>query len=137
MPTVVSVFGVQPMRIGGTETFARELSMQLGQKGWKSVLVFETEPPQDVADFLKLQNVTIEVLKDPTDFNWTATKQLGNILRRTVLTFCTCISLASSVLIRGSRNCCRSVKFSSPIIRRGLRTTCLHVRRSGNDRLRS
>jgi glycosyltransferase involved in cell wall biosynthesis len=82
MPTVVSVFGVQPMRIGGTETFARELSMQLAQKGWKSVLAFETEPPPDVADFLKLQNVTIEVLKDPTDFNWSATKQLGNILRR-------------------------------------------------------
>ena len=70
------------MRIGGTETFARELSLQLGQKGWNSVLCFETEPPSDVADFLKLPNVKIEVLKDPTDFNWSATKQLGNILRR-------------------------------------------------------
>ena len=70
------------MRIGGTETFARELSMQLGKRGWNSVLCFETAPPQDVADFLKLPNVTMEVLKDPTDFNWTATKQLGNILRR-------------------------------------------------------
>ena len=82
MPTVVSVFGVQPMRIGGTETFARELSVQLGQKGWKSVLCFETEPPSDVADFLRLPNVSIEVLQNPTDFNWTATKQLGNVLRR-------------------------------------------------------
>lgn len=70
------------MRIGGTETFARELSVQLGQKGWKSVLCFETEPPPDVASFLTLPNVSLEVLQDPTDFNWTATKQLGNILRR-------------------------------------------------------
>jgi glycosyltransferase involved in cell wall biosynthesis len=82
MPTAVSVFGVQPIRIGGTETFARELSVQLGQKGWNSVLCFETEPPEEIANFLKLPNVTVEVLKDPTDFNWTATTQLGSILRR-------------------------------------------------------
>src|SRR5215831_12243563 len=30
MPTLVSAFGVEPKRIGGTETFARELSVQLG-----------------------------------------------------------------------------------------------------------
>jgi len=82
MPTVVSVFGVEPIRIGGTETFARELSVQLGQKGWKSVLCFESEPPEDVASFLSLPNVTPEVLKNSTDFNWTATKQLARILRR-------------------------------------------------------
>ena len=70
------------MRIGGTETFARELSLQLDRKGWKSVLCFETEPPPDVAEFLTLPNVFLEVLKDPTDFNWPATRQLGNILRR-------------------------------------------------------
>jgi glycosyltransferase involved in cell wall biosynthesis len=81
MPTVVSVFGVEPIRIGGTETFARELSLQLGQKGWKSVLCFESEPPGDVARFLSLPNVTLEVLKDSADFNWTATKQLTRLLR--------------------------------------------------------
>ena len=31
MPTLVSVFGVAPRRIGGTEMFARELSAQLGR----------------------------------------------------------------------------------------------------------
>ena len=82
MPTVVSVFGVEPIRIGGTETFARELSVQLGQKGWKSVLCFESKPPEDVERFLTLPNVTLEVLKDSTDFNWMATKQLASILRR-------------------------------------------------------
>jgi glycosyltransferase involved in cell wall biosynthesis len=82
MPTVVSVFGVEPIRIGGTETFARELSLQLGQKGWRSVLCFESEPPEDVAKFLSLPNVTLEVLKGSTDFNWAAIKQLARILRR-------------------------------------------------------
>ena len=70
------------MRIGGTETFARELSLQLGRQGWDSVLCFETEPPADVASFLTLPNVTLEVLKEPTDFNWPATRQLRKILRR-------------------------------------------------------
>lgn len=82
MPTVVSVFGVKPIRIGGTETFARELSLQLGRQGWGSVLCFQSQPSADVANFLSLPNVTLEVLKNSTDFNPTATKQLASILRR-------------------------------------------------------
>ncbi len=82
MPTVVSVFGVEPGRIGGTETFARELSVQLGQRGWKSVLCFEVEPPKEVAEFLALPNVTLEILRNPGELNWSTTKQLAAILRR-------------------------------------------------------
>jgi len=82
MPTVVSVFGVQPLRIGGTETFARELSLQLGQRGWKSVLCFESKPSEDVANFLDLPNVTLEVLENPAGFNWATTRQLLALLRR-------------------------------------------------------
>lgn len=70
------------MRIGGTETFARELSLQLDRRGWKSVLCFETAPPAEVSDFLKLDNVSLEVLKEPTNFNWPAARQLASILRR-------------------------------------------------------
>lgn len=70
------------MRIGGTETFARELSLQLDRRGWKSVLCFESEPPADVAGFLDAPNVSLEVLGNSTDFNWTATRQLAGILRR-------------------------------------------------------
>ena len=69
MQTVVSVFGVQPLRIGGTETFARELSLQLGQRGWKSVLCFDSKPGEEVARFLDLPNVSLEVLEDSTGFN--------------------------------------------------------------------
>ncbi|MDQ1729687.1 MAG: L-malate glycosyltransferase [Pyrinomonadaceae bacterium] len=82
MPTLVSVFGVKPVRIGGTETFARELSKQLGQAGWQSVLCFQAEPPEEVRRFLALPNVSLETLENSTDSNWTATKSLARILRR-------------------------------------------------------
>ena len=82
MRTVVSVFGVKPFRIGGTETFARELSLQLHARGWKSVLCFLKAPPVDVRKFLDLPNVSVEVLEDSTNLNWRATKALAGILRR-------------------------------------------------------
>jgi glycosyltransferase involved in cell wall biosynthesis len=82
MPTLVSVFGVEPSRIGGTETFARELSQQLGRHGWQSVLCFESPPPPNVAEFLSLPNTRLEILKDVTDFNVGATKQLARILKQ-------------------------------------------------------
>ncbi|HEY0723529.1 MAG TPA: glycosyltransferase family 4 protein, partial [Pyrinomonadaceae bacterium] len=82
MPTLLSVFGVEPNRIGGTETFARELSLQLADRGWKSVLCFEKAPPPAVAKFLELPNVTVEVLANPTEPNWNATKRLAALLRQ-------------------------------------------------------
>src|SRR4029078_4572747 len=82
MHTVLSVFGVQPLRIGCTETFARELSLQLGQRGWKSVLCFESRPAEEVARFLDLPNVSLEVLERPTGFNLSATRNLATLLRR-------------------------------------------------------
>ena len=82
MQTVVSVFGVQPLRIGGTETFARELSLQLGQRGWKSVLCFDSKPGEEVARFLDLPNVSVEVLENATHFNLGATSKLASLLRR-------------------------------------------------------
>jgi len=82
MRTVVSVFGVKPFRIGGTETFARELSLQLNDHGWKSVLCFLKPPPDEVRKFLDLPNVSIEVLENSTVANWGAAKVLAKILRR-------------------------------------------------------
>lgn len=82
MHTVVSVFGVQPLRIGGTETFARELSLQLGQRGWKSVLCFQSKPAEEVARFLDLPNVSLEVLEDTTGSNLKAASKLATLLKR-------------------------------------------------------
>src|SRR5258705_12934464 len=82
MPTVVSVFGVQPLRIGGTETFARELSQQLAERGWQSVLCFESEPPEDVRQFLALPGVRLEVLGNCTTSTLTSLKALRKVLRK-------------------------------------------------------
>jgi hypothetical protein len=64
MPTLVSVFGVAPQRIGGTETFARELSVQLGARGWQSVLCFLSEPTEEVRRFLDLPNTFLDIFSD-------------------------------------------------------------------------
>ncbi len=82
MQTVMSVFGVKPVRIGGTETFARELSLQLGERGWQSVLCFLKEPPDEVRRFLELPNVKVEVLENSTDLNWSAAVKLAGLLGR-------------------------------------------------------
>src|SRR5436190_19390480 len=82
MPTVMSVFGVEPFRIGGTETFARELSLQLAQAGWRSVLCFQSEPPKDVRRFLAAENVTFEILPDSPQFSWKALRDFSRVVRR-------------------------------------------------------
>ena len=64
MAAVVSVFGLAPRYIGGGETYARELSLQLAEKGWHSVLCFLSAPSDEVREYLALPNVSIEVLED-------------------------------------------------------------------------
>ncbi len=82
-PTLVSVFDVQPRFIGGTETYARELSLQLGRQGWRSVLCFATPPTEEIARFLQLPNVSIEILhQDVTRFNVPVMTRLARVFRR-------------------------------------------------------
>jgi glycosyltransferase involved in cell wall biosynthesis len=81
MPTLVSVFGVEPRRIGGTETFARELSLQLGQRGWKSVLCFLSEPTDEVKRFLDLPNTSLDVYASATDGSWKTGRSLMGLAR--------------------------------------------------------
>ena len=81
MPTLVSIFEVEPLRIGGTETFARELSCQLAERGWKSVLCFQSEPIGEVKSFLDLPNVSLNVYADPTASTFQAGKGIARIIR--------------------------------------------------------
>ena len=80
--TVLSVFGLHARRIGGIEVFCRELSRQLGEHGWKSVLVFLSDPSELVRQFLDLPNVQLEVLKDSWKVGWRPTLELGRLLRK-------------------------------------------------------
>jgi glycosyltransferase involved in cell wall biosynthesis len=82
MPTVLSVFGVKPVRIGGTETFARELSRQLAARDWQSVLCFLSKPTDDVRRFLDLPNNTFEVLENSTNGTWSTRWDLMRLLRK-------------------------------------------------------
>lgn len=78
--TVVSVFGIDPARIGGAEAYARELSIQLGERGWQSVLCFLKEPPEAVRSYLQLPNVRIEVIEDSWRSKWRAIRGMARIL---------------------------------------------------------
>ena len=80
--TVVSVFGVEPFRIGGTEMYARELSLQLGYHGWQSVLCFVTPPPDDVRRFLEAPNVSLEFVSYLGRLNARAIPTLIHVFRR-------------------------------------------------------
>jgi glycosyltransferase involved in cell wall biosynthesis len=55
--------------------------VQLGSKGWKSVLCFPTQPSDEVAEFLQLPNLVIEVVESPTNLDVKATRDLITILR--------------------------------------------------------
>src|SRR5205085_1560280 len=82
MPTLLSVFGVEPRRIGGTEMFARELSQQLGELGCQSVLCFLSEPTGDVRRFIELPNVSFAVLPKSTNGDKQARANLNDLLQQ-------------------------------------------------------
>ena len=79
---VVSVFGVNPSRIGGGEVFARALSSRLAGHGWESVLCYQSLPEGEVRKFLELPNVTFDVLQDAWRFAARPARHLAAILQR-------------------------------------------------------
>jgi glycosyltransferase involved in cell wall biosynthesis len=82
MDTVVSLFGNDPRRIGGSEEYARELSLQLGRRGWRSVLCFSSPPTGVVAEYLTLPNVTFEVVRESWVNSFEAVAELARVLHR-------------------------------------------------------
>jgi glycosyltransferase involved in cell wall biosynthesis len=81
-PAVLSVFGISPTKIGGQEAFARELSAQLDDVGWRSILCFEQVPPDPVLSYLSLPNVSLEVLERPEEAGLRTVRTLRAIIRR-------------------------------------------------------
>jgi glycosyltransferase involved in cell wall biosynthesis len=79
---VLSILGLEPRRIGGVESSARELSRQLGDLGWTSVLVFLTPPPEAVRRFLDLPNVIVEVLEDNVSPSLRVLRNASALLRK-------------------------------------------------------
>jgi glycosyltransferase involved in cell wall biosynthesis len=62
--------------------YARELSQQLDEVGWRSVMCFLKEPSEPVRQFLEGPNVTIEVIEDAWRLSWPATRELYAVLER-------------------------------------------------------
>jgi glycosyltransferase involved in cell wall biosynthesis len=79
--TAVVVFGVDPLRIGSAEAFARELALQITSRGWKCVLCYLKQPAEPVRSFLQLPNVSLEVIEDSDRLAWKPTQALARILR--------------------------------------------------------
>ena len=80
--TVLSLFGLRPRRIGGIEVFCRELSRQLADLGWQSLLVFQSLPPAFVRGFLELPNVAFEVVERSHETGRRPASDLARILRK-------------------------------------------------------
>ena len=62
--------------------FAREVSAQLGEQGWQSVLCFLSEPEGEVRRFLELPNVSFATLGDSTEGGLPAYRDLFRILKK-------------------------------------------------------
>ncbi len=80
--TVLSVFAVNPQRIGGVEMFSRELSRQLDTFGWESVLCFLDAPPEHVERFLAAPGVSIERLPGLDRVRWSVVRDISTLLRK-------------------------------------------------------
>src|SRR5579871_1974513 len=80
--TAVQVIGVSPRGIGGAEEYAREISLQLGEKGWKSVLCFSAPPSAQVREYLALPNVSFESIDRLDQWNHVPVRALSALLHR-------------------------------------------------------
>lgn len=82
MKTVLSVLGLWPRYIGGSEIYLRELARQLDEYSWRSVACFVQEPTDDVLQFLRAANIDIEILEGATNPNFATIKKFVRIMRR-------------------------------------------------------
>src|SRR5262245_41681459 len=82
MTTILSLFAINPNKIGSQEAFARELSAQLAKYGCRSILCFARTPTEHVREYLSLPNVTLEVLETPHLMKASVLRSFGVILRR-------------------------------------------------------
>jgi len=82
MKTVLTILGLSSRFVGGSETYARELSEQLAKEGWQSVICFLDEPPEQVRQYLLMSNVSIAVLPNSVTPNRQAFRDFAALLRR-------------------------------------------------------
>jgi glycosyltransferase involved in cell wall biosynthesis len=79
---VLSVIAVEPTKLGGIEIFAAELSRQLGEREWRSVLCFLSEPSETVARVLAAPSVDLEVLARSDETTIGTSRRFWQLVRR-------------------------------------------------------
>lgn len=82
MNAVLTLLGLSSRFVGGSETYARELSEQLAEHGWQSIICFLDEPPEHVRQYLNMPNVSIEVLPNAVTPNRQSFRDFAALLRR-------------------------------------------------------
>jgi glycosyltransferase involved in cell wall biosynthesis len=67
-PTVVSVFHLNPRKLGSMEEYAVALSRSLLERGWRSVLIFSGPPVPEVESLFEQAGATVEVFRGRDNF---------------------------------------------------------------------
>src|SRR4051812_18900754 len=80
---VLSVFGVQPQRIGGGGGVARGVSRRPRGGGGDSAICYQALPEGAVRDFLALPNVSFEAARQVHRFDVERARQMSALLKRT------------------------------------------------------
>lgn len=78
--TVMSMFVIHPVRLGGIEAFASELSKQLASIGWNSVLVFAGPPSNEAMRFFSLSNARVEVMERCGSLSWRSFRDTSRLI---------------------------------------------------------
>ena len=82
MNAVLSLLNLEATRIGGFETYARELSVQLAKVGRQSILCFSKPVTGNVREFLQLPNVIFEAVEAPGKLDVQSLLELKRVFRR-------------------------------------------------------
>jgi glycosyltransferase involved in cell wall biosynthesis len=80
--TVLSILAVRPSRIGGQEALCREITRQLGERGWRHVMCWADLPQGAVLDYLSLPNAGFEALSGTSELAWAPAKGVWSLLRK-------------------------------------------------------
>jgi glycosyltransferase involved in cell wall biosynthesis len=79
--TALIIFGINSRRIAGSEIYARELSRQLDEHGWRSVICFHNAVPELVRSYLSLPNVSLDVVPEPWGVSWRTSREMLRVFR--------------------------------------------------------
>lgn len=82
MGTVLSILGLWPRYIGGSEIYLRELAQQLDDQSWQSVACFTQEPTAEAREFLEAANIKIEILENAQTPNFATFKKFVSLMRK-------------------------------------------------------